>query len=219
MNKHEFVSKAALNAQLATDVQAILAAAIAQKGIATLVVSGGSTPLAFFGLLSKADIDWSRVTVTLADERCVAATHEDSNEKLVREHLLINKAAPAQFVSLLSDGPVAVAVLPTFDVLILGMGEDGHTASLFPKASNLTTALAMDSAMACIKIDPITAPYQRISMTLPRLLASQHIYVHVTGSKKMSVLNHATRAKTRTELPISAVLQQQVTPVSVYWAA
>ncbi len=228
---NSFTHREALDSQLADDVAGILVQAIKERGKATLVVSGGSTPLQFFKLLSEKELPWSEVTVTLADERWVEPDHADSNEKLVRENLLVGNASAARFLPLknshvdANDGMAeldeALAKTGCFDLVILGMGGDGHTASLFPKARMLKQAVAMDSGKNCMAIDPVTAPHQRMTLTLPRLLESRKIFIHITGQEKKSILQDAgwriAPAEQR-ELPISFIFQQQKTPVSVYWA-
>lgn len=226
-----FSTREALDTQLSEQVAEVLRAAISERGKAVLVLSGGSTPLQFFQDLSKKDLPWDKVTVTLADERWVPVDHEDSNERLVRNLLLTNKAAAAAFLSLKNDHEKAkegeaeleeqLHKLGRFDLVILGMGGDGHTASLFPKASVLAQAVAMDSGKSCMAVDPVTAPHQRMTMTLPRLLNSEQIYIHIAGAEKKAVLEEAARRQTfaeKNELPISFVLQQTQTPVSIYWA-
>ena len=143
----EFQDSPALVAALANQVAGLLRAAIKERGRASLVVSGGATPVPFFAALSAQALDWQQVTITLADERWVDPADPDSNEQLVRRHLLQNRAAAARFVGLKTGAITAVqgekecgarlALVPRpFDALILGMGNDGHTASLFPQASN-----------------------------------------------------------------------------------
>ena len=124
------------------------------KGQGSLVLSGGRTPMGFFHQLSQQVLDWSKVTVTLADERWVNADHKDSNEKLVKENLLINEAHCAKFLSLKNSAETAVSgeaeleaelsKYGQFTVVILGMGDDGHTASLFPGADALFAGLALE---------------------------------------------------------------------------
>lgn len=230
MQLHTFDSSAALNQQFATEISSRLAAAIAEKGAATLVVSGGKTPLPLFKALSDIDLDWSRVTITLADDRWLPDTHVDSNEGLVKANLLQGKAAKARFISLFDSaspddayqgaGTVAarVAELPVFDVLILGMGEDGHTASLFPCSKEIQAGLAADSPVA-LAVTPATAPYQRLSLSKTRLLQSAVIYLHLVGPKKLTVLEQAMAGQDPLQMPIRAFLQQQQVPVHVMFTA
>ena len=228
MNMVEFENTSALDIELAEKVAALLAADIQARGKASLVVSGGRTPMGFFHLLSQQLLDWSSVTVTLADERWVDADHQDINEKLVRENLLINEAHQAQFISLKSAAENAVdaeseceqalASAGQFTVVILGMGDDGHTASLFPGTEALALGLDMNSGSTAIAVTPTAAPHQRMSMTLPRLLNAGQVIIHISGSSKQDVLLAAQNGDNAAELPIRAILGQQVAPLSVYWA-
>ncbi len=226
--QHDFESQAALDNALSDTISDILHRAIAQRGRAVLAVSGGSTPKGLFACLSQANLDWDKVTVTLADERWVPASHRDSNERLVREQLLINRATGARFLSLTSehDEPVRaepdidarLAELGPADVLVLGMGADGHTASLFPEASNLSQALDLACSQRCIAIDPVTAPHLRMSMSLSFLLASANIFVHITGADKRRIFEQACVDKDPRKAPIASVLSHASQPVHVYWA-
>ncbi|MBU1621543.1 MAG: 6-phosphogluconolactonase [Gammaproteobacteria bacterium] len=230
MQLHTFESSAALNQQFASEISSRLAAAIAQKGAATLVVSGGKTPLPLFKTLSETDLDWSRVTITLADDRWLPETHADSNEGLVKANLLQGKAATASFISLFDSvspddaykGAATVAqrieALPQFDVLILGMGEDGHTASLFPCSTEIQAGLAADAPVA-LAVTPATAPYQRLSLSKTRLLNSAVIYLHLVGPKKLTVLEQAMAGQDPLQMPVRAFLQQQQVPVHVMFTA
>ena len=224
----EFENTSALDIELSEKVAKLLAADIAATGSASLVVSGGRTPMGFFHLLSQCSLDWSNVSITLADERWVNADHADSNEKLVRENLLINEAHRATFISLKnsaedalageSETERALASVGAFTVLILGMGDDGHTASLFPGADALPLGLDMSSGRTCIAVTPTVAPHQRISMTLPRLLNSQQIIIHISGAGKQQVLEEAQAGNDVEALPIRAILNQQQAPLEIYWA-
>ncbi len=228
MEMLEFENTSALDIALAEKVVAMLAADIESSGTGSLVVSGGRTPVGFFHLLSQQQLDWSAVTITLADERWVDNQHKDSNEKLVRENLLINEAHRANFIALKnsaadaadgeSDLEQALASAGQFTVVILGMGDDGHTASLFPGAEALALGLDMSSGRTAIAVTPTEAPHQRISMTLPRLLDSKQVIIHISGAGKQAVLQAAQAGEDIAELPIRAVLNQQAAPLSVYWA-
>ena len=227
-NMLEFENASALDIALSEKVAALLAVSIEEKGSASLVVSGGRTPMGFFHLLSQQVLDWSKVTVLLADERWVDADHADSNEKLVRDNLLINEASQATYLALKNSAEQAVdgeaecesalAELDTFTVLILGMGDDGHTASLFPGSEALADGLDMNSGRSCIAVTPLHAPHQRMSLTLPRLLNSQQIVIHISGPSKQEVLQQAQAGDDVMELPIRSILQQQQAPLSIYWA-
>lgn len=225
----EFKDSATLVAVLAAQVAELLRAGIKARGRASLVVSGGSTPVPFFAALSELALDWKQVTITLADERWVDPAEADSNERLVRLHLLQNRAAAARFVGLKTVAPTAVqgekecadrlALLPRpFDVLILGMGNDGHTASLFPQAARLGEALALDSGQLCMAITPPAAPHERMTLTLPALLHSRQIILHLVGAGKRAVYEKALANGPVAEMPIRAVLSQTTTPVTVFWA-
>ena len=225
----EFKDSSTLVAVLAGQVAELLRAGIRERGQASLVVSGGSTPVPFFAALSELALDWKQVTITLADERWVDPADADSNEHLVRLHLLQNRAAAASFVGFKTGAATAVqgekecgnrlALLPRpFDVLILGMGNDGHTASLFPQASRLGEALTMDSGLLCMGITPPVAPHERMTLTLPALLESRRIILHLVGLGKREVYERALGEGPVAEMPIRAVLRQATTPVTVFWA-
>jgi 6-phosphogluconolactonase len=225
----EFENTSALDIALADDVSTYLKERIEQHGSASLVVSGGRTPLGFFHRLSQRSLDWSQVTVTLADERWVDSDHSDSNEKLVRENLLINNASQAQFLALKNSAKSAtdgcqelekiLSTMGPFSAVILGMGDDGHTASLFPGTSTLATGLDMYSGLNCVAVTPIDAPHERMSLTLPRLLNTDFLAVHISGLSKHKVLQQARAGTSVTELPIRAILQQDIRPVTVFWSA
>ena len=224
----EFENTSALDIALAEQVAESLQADINASGSASLVVSGGRTPMGFFHLLSQQDLDWSAVTVALADERWVDNQHKDSNEKLVRENLLINNAVKANFIAAKNaaadategeaDLEKSLAAVGQFTVVILGMGDDGHTASLFPEAETLALGLDMNSGRTAIAVTPPEAPHQRISMTLPRLLDTQQVVIHISGAGKQTVLQAAREGDDIAELPIRAILNQQIAPLKIYWA-
>ena len=223
---NDFATPAELADAFAGRILGILQHAIVEKGSATLVVSGGRTPQPLFAKLAEADIDWSKVTITLADDRWVPVTDDASNDKLVREHLLVKKAAAATFITLKHDFVDAADAVPAceaaladitlpFDVLILGMGEDGHTASLFPCSEQIAAGLDLNSQKKYIAVQPTTAPHQRMSLTLPALLASKNIFLHLTGQSKKDVVLDALQAN-EIDKPIKAVLDRAT--VNLMWA-
>lgn len=228
-SEQNFANPSQLDSALAAAIASRLESAIANSGEAWLVVSGGRTPLGLFAELANTALAWNKVKVTLADERWVDNQHSDSNEKLVREHLLVGAAAQAEFVPLktaaeptdeaLSDLDDTFMRAPRFAALILGMGDDGHTASLFPGATALSAGLDMNSGRSVLAVEPLDAPHLRISLTLPRLLDSDEIFVHIVGDSKQRVLQQAQADGPVEELPIRSILRQQTTPVSLYWSA
>ena len=182
-----------------------------------------------FAALSQQDLAWDKVWITLTDERWVDADHADSNEAMLRKTLLRHHAAAAHFVPLKNSATTALAgetecekklaaVPRPFDVVVLGMGDDGHFASLFPQAPQLATGLNLANQHLCLAVDPITAPHSRMSLTLAALLNSRRIVMQLSGANKWKVYQQALLAGEIKDLPIRAVLKQQQTPVEVYWA-
>ena len=221
------------SAELAHDIAQRLADAIDTRGFAVLSVSGGKSPVPLFEALRIIDIDWSRVRVTLVDERCVPRSHPDSNALLVQTHLLQEHAAKAQLVFMVTANAeplasplvlaktagIALQTAGRADVLILGMGADGHTASLFPEAPQLSDALSMDTTTACMGIElpnpPANAPYARITQTLPQILSARHIVLPIAGADKRQTLELAW-AQATPRWPVSYVLHQNQTPVHLW---
>jgi 6-phosphogluconolactonase len=226
---HEFNDGAALAEGLADRVSAALADAIAARGRATIAVSGGSTPKAFFKALSARDIDWAKVTVTLIDERFVPADNPRSNHLLVAENLLQGKAKAATFLPLYRDAgnaEEAAAIVTAdaatighpFDVAILGMGTDGHTASFFPGGSKLAEAISPDTPRGVITMEAEGAGETRLTFTFTSLQDARLLVLHIEGQGKKDVLAAAESDGPETDMPIRAVLRRAATPVDIYWA-
>lgn len=204
----------------------VLAAAIAARGRGRLVVTGGRSPGAVYDRLAKADLDWGQVDITLSDERFAPLTDPASNEALVRSRLLTGEAAAARFVPLMREAPSAaaaadlaepeVAALAPFDMTLLGMGPDGHVASLIPGAMALQAAMAPDGVRLCAGFDqPIgDPPRPRITLTLAALLQSHAIVILIAGPEKRRVVE---RALDGADLPVRALLTQARVPVRVLW--
>jgi 6-phosphogluconolactonase len=220
---------AALADGLAADIAASLSQAIAQRGLASLVVSGGNSPVKLFQALRTRPLDWSRVCVALADERWVEPTDAGSNERLVRDVLLRDGAAAARFAGLKNAAPSpdlgAVSAWETFarvprpfDVTVLGMGDDGHTASLFPRSPNLHNALNPSAAAGCIGMRAPTEPHARLSLNLSALLDSRLVYILILGEAKLKTFTAAGGLGPVEDMPVRAMLRQDRTPVEVVWA-
>lgn len=210
----EFANREALAEWLAGHVASRLADAIARHGHASLAVSGGSTPGRFFERLSEADIGWNDVAITLVDERWVPGHDPRSNHRLVREHLLRNKAAAARFVPLyradsrpenLAIQTAEIVPLMPFDVILLGMGTDGHTASLFPGGDRLAEAVN-SNAPPLIGMEARGAGETRVTLTLPAITRANELILHIEGEEKRRVLETAFQPGDPSEMPIRHVL-------------
>lgn len=226
---YPFEDNRTLVPQLAMSIAETLAEAINLRGRASLAVSGGGTPRTLFDALAVIDIPWSNVVITLVDERWVEDNDPASNALLVRRHLLRSHAAGAQFLGLKNaDRDPALAVdavdkllreqLLPLDLVVLGMGEDGHTASFFKDAEGLDAALASDTLTACCAVRPPRAPHARMTLTLNTLLASRRLLLHMVGASKLAVLHKAMQPGPVNALPVRAVLHQQLRPLEIYYA-
>jgi 6-phosphogluconolactonase len=194
---------------------------------ASVVLSGGSSPIRTIELLAAAALPWERITVTLSDERWVSPEHEDSNERMVREHLLVDDAAAAGFLSLYAPDETpesqadvldqALRLLPIpFACSLLGMGEDGHFASLFPDAANLDEGVDVDSTHLAIPVRTAASPHPRISLSLSALSRSDTIVLLIFGEKKLAVFEEAVEQPE--SFPVGHLLRQKRAPVKVVWA-
>ncbi len=225
---NSFTDREELAQALATRISLILGKAITTRNQAGLVVSGGSTPKRLFEVLSQRELDWSGVSISLADERWVAVSDGDSNENLIRKYLLQGHARKANFSGLkVGTGSAEenesacqqrLAVLPRPDLIVLGMGLDGHTASLFPGSAQLSAALEMDSGCLCKAITPPDSSHTRMTLTLPALLDAREIILHITGEDKLAVLKTALQEGSVAEMPVRAILKNITTPVSIFWS-
>lgn len=236
---HHAPDAALLAKTLADFVAHRLRVGLADRGQALLVISGGSTPVPFFEALAQCELDWSRVTITLADERWVPPDHADSNARLVKAHLLQGRATSAIWVPLFNDaatpqlGQAAVeqtlAVLGwPADVVVLGMGGDGHTASLFPYAPELSVALASvagqpgrEPGPRCMAVAAPAlpnVPVARLTLTAQALLDTRCMVLHITGAAKWALLQDALQSGPIEQWPIRLALHQDRVPCEVFHA-
>lgn len=226
---HEFADAAALAEGLADTVATALRTAIAERGSATLAVSGGSTPSRFFNALSSRAIDWPKVTVTLVDERFVPADNPRSNHLLVAENLLQSAAADARFLPLYRKAKSAeeaarlageeLGKLPDpFDVVILGMGNDGHTASFFPGGDRLAEALSPKTPRGVITMEAEGAGETRLTLTFSSLQDARLLVLHIEGQAKKETLERALGEGGESDMPVRAIFRRAATPVDIFWA-
>ena len=186
---------------------------IDNNGRASFVVSGGSSPVKIFNDLSKSDLDWSKVSVTLVDDRVVSSEHSDSNEKLLKENLFINNASAAKFISLKSDSEEVMNINRPFDIMLLGMGEDGHFASLFPELVDNSNYFDLSANPEIIFTEPIGNPcHKRVSMNLSMIMKSKKIILLVSSSAKSILVDQALENK---YLPIHFLLNQQTKDIEI----
>jgi 6-phosphogluconolactonase len=227
---HSYTSSEDLAEALAAGVAAVLAGAIATRGAATLAVSGGSTPKRFFERLAETEIDWGCVTVTLVDERWVPETDERSNAAMVRRHLLTGHAAKAQFLPFYLEAPAPEDVADElrmrflrlarpFDVTVLGMGADGHTASFFPGADHLDRAIDPDTDEPVALIRAPAAVEPRVTLTLPLIVDTRFLALHIEGDEKLAVYEAALQPGPVDKMPVRAVLRAPRDELlAVFWA-
>jgi len=194
---------------------------------ASLVVSGGSTPGPCFDLMSVTPLDWSRVTVVPSDERWVPPDHVDSNERLIRKRLLTNRAIEGKVLPLFradtdpSQAPLLIendlaSIAQPLSAVLLGMGEDGHFASLFPDFEELQKALDPGGKPACALVQTAGSPHLRISLTLSALLNCSHAVLLIFGEAKREVFEAASTGGSA--YPIEALLREIRKPMTVIWA-
>lgn len=225
---HAFNSQDDLIEALSHSIVGQLQVAIDKKGKASLLVSGGSTPKQLFKKLREAPLAWEKVSVGLCDERWISPSSEESNENLVKTYLLQGKASMATYIGMFEEGldvetaqvrcsKKMKAVLYPFDVLILGMGSDAHTASLFPENAQLDKAFDLENEELCIAIEPTTAPHMRMSLTRKAILSAENIYLHFEGLEKLAVYEEAVAGDNMYTMPIRSVLNQEFKNVEVYY--
>lgn len=227
MNLHRFGSVASAAADLAAQVAAALRAGLASRPRASLALPGGRTPVPLFHALRSTPLEWSRVTITLTDERWVPETSPASNAALVRRELLAEHAAAATFITLYNDAGSAVAgakaawravqeLLP-FDAVVLGMGADGHFASLFPGSPGLAQSLDVRGPPGLLAMRAPADPEERVSLNLATLAACRHLSLLVSGQDKLEVLERAS-AGGDPALPVAALLRLERPAPEVFWA-
>ena len=229
-----FADRSQLFASLVQNCQSHLQKGITNNGVASLMVSGGGTPAPLYEALSKSDLDWGEIHIALVDERWVDKQHSASNEALIYRSLLHSKAEHALFTGMKNSTTNAMAgyleteaqyqKLPQpFTVTILGMGSDGHTASLFPHAEGLAEALAEDNqqltAPIMAKQSEVTGiNTERVTLTLSGLLKSERLILIITGDEKLAVFREAMSEGPVEDMPIRALLRQNKVPFELYWA-
>ena len=230
MNHQVFQTAQQSAEQLAKDIAYQLQTLINSHGKAYLAVSGGSTPVPFFAALSEYDIEWSKVAITLIDERWVDESDPKSNAALVRRHLLQNKAVDAYFLPVYNsasspeDGYMqcenaSLEQFPRCDLAVLGMGLDGHTASWFPGSKHLAACFDQGSAARYCPITDAPQTCPRMTLTWSWLAECQQLYLHFDGGQKTQLLEQILAAGEKVDFeqyPVTRLIYQTASPISIY---
>jgi len=226
MEEFAFPNRHALATAIAERLADALRDGIKRNGTASLVVPGGTTPVDVFEHLAGADLAWEKINVIPCDERWVAVDHADSNEGLIRRHLMIGKATRAQVCTLYRPLPSPSDTLPDvtralqtvkrpFDAVFLGMGEDGHFASLFPGRTETASALALDQPQDLMALNTPAKGYPRIGLTLRALTDTRTLILAVPGAAKRVVLQNAIAHIDKNDLPVAALFRQNRVKVDI----
>lgn len=231
---HEFKDQTTLQEALGAKVGECIKGCVADRGKASIALSGGSTPQRFYQHMSHQALPWQSVTISLVDERWVNEIHPQSNARLVKNSLIQNEAHRATFIGMKTShadvfaaanylsGIIARQTLP-LDMVLLGMGLDGHTASFFPDAEGLTEAMSSNSRQVCCAIQPPgneedTAPVARMTLSLRTILTAHQRILYITGKAKRQVLEEAFVPGPVTDMPVRAVLHHNTTLTEIYYA-
>ena len=222
VNLIEYADREMMMIDLANSLAGELRNCLVSQERASFAVPGGTTPGPMFDALCAVTLEWERVDVIPTDERWVPATHPRSNARLVRKRLLVEKAASARLLDIYADettpearaAELAVQVAPELPlaVLLLGMGADGHCASLFPGADRLAEAMA-DDAPPLMALTAPGAEEPRITLTLPVLKRALSQHILIIGPEKRAALERAQKADPM-EMPVAALLGE----ATVHWA-
>ena len=225
---NEFSTLALCEEALLVELVEVISTALKQKHTANLALAGGNTPKGLYKKLSHASLDWENIAVTLTDERWVDATNDASNEKMLKQTLFQHKAKMAQFLGLKTQEETPLLGQPhingllkdnfsTLDFVVLGMGGDGHFASIFPEMGNTQTLLDLNGSDLCLPAQPLDKP-ARMSLTLSYLLTAKRIFLFITGVNKKEIIKQQSDVNASPKLPIYSLLHQSLCPVTIYWS-
>jgi 6-phosphogluconolactonase len=224
---HPAATPADLAWKLAEQIALLLRQRLEPAPRASLALSGGVTPILLFKALAQQVLDWQRIDIVQVDERWVEPSHPDSNSAQIREHLLQGKAAVARFHPLYENVASPSAGLGAvcqrleslswpLDVVVLGMGNDGHTASLFPDAPELVVAMAEHNGSKLAVITPPQQAQARITLTRSAIAGARNCILHIQGDDKLATLNKALAEPDNwAHMPIRAFLRSGL---HIFWS-
>ena len=206
MNIHSFGSQSEQIEAIIQRIHHSILQILKVKSNVTIAVSGGNSPIPLFNKLSQVNLPWNKINITLVDERIVDPSSPDSNEHLVRKYLLKNSAINANFIGIISPADSTKKLINGFniDIAILGMGEDGHTASIFPDCKEYNQAIDLNNEYGYIVTRPISAKHERLSMTLSHIIQVPELILNISGAIKFNVLNESVR---NTDYPIHYLIK------------
>ena len=214
--------------QLVAMVSSTIQLCIENKQSCNVALAGGNTPKPLYEALTQENIEWDKVQFTLTDERWVLPSHASSNEKMIKQCLIGKLNDQSKFIALKNSAATAKAgelmcntilsdAMSSLDLVILGMGEDGHFASVFPNVDNLNLLLDENSRLKCMAVAP-EGKEERMSLTLPYLLSAKTIILFITGDKKKQIIEDILDKKpSSSQYPIAHILNQKKCPVHIYW--
>ncbi len=231
ITEHFFDDKAAMTAALSRALETILSDAVAKKGRASMMVSGGSSPKPTYEYLSQQPLPWDSIDVAMVDERWVAPSHEKSNEQFIKQTLLQDKAKNTRFVTMKTEHNTAKeaadavnkayqALVAPYTVTLLGMGPDGHTASLFPHCEGLNHALTTQEpvcAINAIESDVTGSITERMTLSLSGIANSHVVKLLISGDEKRAVYEACKQDGPVADMPLRAVLTHPDIKLEVYW--
>lgn len=229
--EHDYADTAALTEAVAGHLHTACVDALRARGRALLALAGGRTPFPIYRALATETISWSNVVAMPGDDRCVAHAHAASNVAALREAFAAAEGLRIEALTV-ADGDAQASLRhardmlarhrDAFDAVVLGMGEDAHTASLFPGAEALPTAMAMDAREDAFLVvpDPLPpeAPFPRITLGFARLLRARGLHLIVTGARKREVMRAAQATHDPLRMPISALLHAPDATVHIHWS-
>jgi 6-phosphogluconolactonase len=214
-----YTSRAELTREVCALLQDALSSAIERDGVAYAALSGGLTPGPIYDRLAQAELEWSKVTLLPTDERLAPLDHAARNDRMIARAFKRGLAEEAQFVSL--EDTAAIAAMPAFDVVLLGMGADGHFASIFPHSEGSAEAMNLDTQASAVKVvpDPLPAeaPFVRLTLTLARLINARRVILLITGADKRKIAQDALEPGDRLDPPVRGLFA--AAHVEVHWSA